>query len=234
MPSLLIMGAKGGVGTSLFSVNLAILLARRETCVLLDLSALVGGDDLLLNLNAKRSWQDLLPVSAELEARQLSLAAVRHESGLSLIAAPDIPLQEDLGTLVEGISLHAKWLVIDGEAGWTAAQTSLAGRVDAIVLVATPDPPSLRACARMTHLMEVDNLSWLVLSQWTPAHPTAPDAIAESLGMSLLATLPPAAASVGEHVDFGRPAVVAADSRYTRALHGAAEQLRRDLHVSGD
>jgi len=58
-----IRGVKGGSGASLLATNLGIALAAREPCLLIDLHARLGYDDLLLDLTVEKSWQDLLPVA---------------------------------------------------------------------------------------------------------------------------------------------------------------------------
>jgi len=93
-----VTGAKGGIGKTTLSVNLAAALAvmTGEPTVLLDLCAPFGDAALLLNMTPRRTLSDLISL-APVEIDQLLLEdhLERHLCGLSLLAGLSTPLREE-------------------------------------------------------------------------------------------------------------------------------------------
>jgi pilus assembly protein CpaE len=224
VPTVAVVGAKGGCGASLVATNLAIALARHGTALLVDLHRGDGNDDLLLDLRPERTWADLLPVAAELEARHLDLATQDHLSGLRFLAAPSDPTQLDtrLVRLLQSLAARVHWLVLDVPPA--AREATVA---DTIVLVTTPDPPALRNVQRLLQRMAPENRhkARLVLNQFTRAHPGHPVSIASALECSLLGVLPPDPRAVGFQISFGRPCALDARSAFGRGAAAMARAL---------
>ena len=88
-----VFSAKGGVGKSLVASNMGAVFAvgHNLPTALIDLNAGLGAADLLLDLEPERSWSDLIPVVNELTTQHLNLAITAHESGLHLLACPEVP-----------------------------------------------------------------------------------------------------------------------------------------------
>ncbi len=235
MPVVAVFGAKGGVGTSLLAANLGLRLAQEAPILLVDLVPGVGSCDLLLDLEAERSWRELLPVAGELRDKYLELTTETHSSGLSFLAAPGVPTfqkQKDslknLAQLIQALSERWTWLVLDagsGELPWGVMPMKAA---DHSILVATPDPPALRAAGRWVNRLRgalgEDGLG-LVLSQIGPGHPANPHSVADALGLPLLAVLPLDRKSAGEQVHFGRPAVMEPRSRLGAGVRTLVQEL---------
>jgi pilus assembly protein CpaE len=226
-----IMGAKGGCGASLVATNLGVLLAQKGGCLLVDLHPYWGYDDLLLDLEADRAWMELLPVAAELNALHLALATARHPSGLLLlgvgegVAAAVAP--QGLETLIAALRGHFPWLLLDLSPYWLpAVETSMSAQ-DAFLLVSTPDPLALRAARRILARMaeESRKRTVLVLNQLDRRHPLQAQAVADSLGATLLGVLPPDPRAVGAQVNFGQPCVADARSSFGRGIAALAQRL---------
>lgn len=223
------LGAKGGVGTSLLASNLALRLAAKESCLLVDLAPIAGGADLLLGSEPTKTWADLLPVAEELEDRHLELATTQVESGLSLLAAPAEAVNDHPKVLLEALNSRFDWLIIDSGCAWTQWSLSSCTGSDHICLVTTLDPISLRAAERGLRAIqhfEVPAIH-LVVNQWQPGHPVDPKSVAESMGIDLAAVLPFAPKVVADQVHFGRPALRSRNSSYGRAVQRLEQQLRQ-------
>ena len=85
---------KGGVGTTTIATNIAIAaVARRpDRVVLVDLALQFGGVATLLNLDPKQTLADVVRDEASLrEPELLRTYAMRHDSGLHVLAAPGAP-----------------------------------------------------------------------------------------------------------------------------------------------
>lgn len=233
MPTVALKGAKGGVGTSLIASNLALMLARSERCLLMDMAPISGGLDLLLGFEPDKGWADLLPVVDELTARHLKLAGV-GDDGLSLLAAPAQAVAGDPAPLASNLASHFDWLVFDLAGGWHEKQRALMSLSDVVLLVTTLDPPALRACHRWMAFgrAELELQPQLVVNQWAPGHPVDPKALAESMQAELAAVFPYAPAEVSEQIHYGQPIANSSSANYGRALRRLINWIRR--HVSED
>jgi pilus assembly protein CpaE len=226
-----VLSSKGGTGASLLATNLGVCLAGTAECVLVDLHLGAGYDDLLLDLSTERSWADLLHVAEELTPRHLELTLAVHESGLKLLGAPegipDGPDQTRTLKLLRVLGERFPWLVVDMPAGLDGTSRAVVDISDVILLVSTADPPALRAARRTLAVFpdDVCERCGLVLNQITRRHPAAPREIAASLGVKLLAALPPDPRAVGYQVNFGRPCVLDSRSALGRAVAVLARRL---------
>lgn len=162
-----VAGAKGGVGTTTIALNLALAAAAvngdgRPPCLVeLDLQ---GGDlrsYLDLAPTQHRSLGDLAGVEGgELNARSLEDVLYVHESGVRILLCPergedsedisDALMRETLGLLKAQSSL----IVIDLGASVTEASAAAVELADRILVIATPDVPSLRGANRLLRLWD--------------------------------------------------------------------------------
>jgi pilus assembly protein CpaE len=221
---LTLYGSKGGVGTSLLATNLAACLASLGRVSLLDLTPVAGGDDLLLDLEANKSWADLLEVTDELTDRHLDLATTAGSDGLLLLSAPPKRVDDDPVQLIRSIADRFDWLVIDAgsgdsNGGWNVWKFLLTFSSQCL-LVATLDPLSLRATQRWLSIsMEVGSTPTdLVVNQWEPEHPVDPATLATSLGVRLAAVLPYSPREAAKQVNYGVPIMRQRPSSYSRSL----------------
>ena len=147
-------GAKGGVGTSTLALHLALLAAasnpERRVC-LIDLDLQQRGIRQLVDLTAKRTISDLVPVAESLTGRNLDEATIVHRTGLRfLLAPPQGEHSEDIdGTVARQILAAAKghYDLVIVDAGSVVTEASAVGMefADELLLVTTPDIASLRA-----------------------------------------------------------------------------------------
>src|SRR3990170_687573 len=85
---------KGGVGTTTIAINIAVVAAqqRPDRVVLVDLDLQFGGVATHLNLDARQTLADIVRDEGVLrEPELLRTFAMRHDSGLHVIAAPTTP-----------------------------------------------------------------------------------------------------------------------------------------------
>ncbi len=228
-----VVSAKGGSGASLISSNLAVVLARREETLLVDLHSGLGYDDILLDLISERSWADLLPVADELRGQQLALAAAIHPTGLKVLCASADPTtrvdETRLDALLRALPSRFAWLVLDPPAGLGSISRIAIERSDAVLLVTTADPGSLRAARRLYQCLPIETQSkmGLVVNQIGGRHPADPTSIADSIGPPLLSALPPDPRAVGYQVNFGQVCSLDNRSAFGRALVRMAGRMSR-------
>ncbi|MFL5645927.1 MAG: AAA family ATPase [Chloroflexota bacterium] len=145
---------KGGVGTTTIATNIGIAsVARRpDKVVLVDLALQFGGIATLLNLDPKQTIADAIRDEAPLqEPELLRTYAMRHDSGLHVLAAPAGPeaaegitpahVTQVLRTLLEGYDM----VVVD--AGSTLDERVLAifEAAEAVILPITPEIAALKS-----------------------------------------------------------------------------------------
>jgi len=228
-----VLSAKGGSGASLIATNLGVVLARREDTLLVDLHLGLGYDDVLLDVTCERSWADLLPVADELRTHHMDLAQAVHPSGLRVLCAPadpPVPMDETrLGRLLGAFVGLNTWLVLDPPTGLGAVSQIALDMSDAVLLVTTADPASLRAVRRLYQSLPIEAQAkvGLIVNQIGGRHPADPAVIAGSIGATLLAVLPPDSRAVGYQVNFGQVCALDNRSAFGRAIVRMAGRLIR-------
>jgi len=87
---LIFVGSKGGSGVTTVACNVAIALAQNsdQRVLLIDLALPIGDAALCLGIAADYSTQDALRNIDRLDARYLQNLLVKHQSGVSVLAAP--------------------------------------------------------------------------------------------------------------------------------------------------
>ena len=145
---------KGGVGTTTVAVNIAIaaVAARPDRVVLVDLALQFGGVATLLNLDPKQTIADVVRDEQSLrEPELLRTYAMRHDSGLHVLAAPATPeaavsitpvhVASILETLLEGYDL----IVVDAGSTLDERVQSVFEAAESVILMVTPEIGALKA-----------------------------------------------------------------------------------------
>ena len=163
-----VFSPKGGVGTTTIATNVAMAQAqgKPDKVVLIDLDLQFGQAAAHVNLEIKHTLAELVRDEMALtEPALLRTYAMRHDSGLHVIASPRTP---EASELVEArhveqlIETALEWyeeVVID--AGSVLDQRTLAvfARADAVILPVYPEIAALRAMrAMLDHLNETGTL----------------------------------------------------------------------------
>ncbi|RUL82939.1 P-loop NTPase [Tautonia sociabilis] len=148
--SLLITSGKGGVGTSNLSLNLAVALgAMGRRVVLIDADAGLANLDLLCGLALDRDLGDALLAGKPLaETIVDGPESIRFLSGVHAARAGDGEVEAARDRLAAELpdiarQTEADFILIDGGSGLAPSGSSLADAVDAVVVVASPEPTAL-------------------------------------------------------------------------------------------
>jgi pilus assembly protein CpaE len=147
-----VFSPKGGTGCSTIATNLAIALQMETEAkvVLVDGSLQFGDAAVLLNLKPVRTIVDLVPHMAELDGELVHSVIVPHSSGIKTLLAPPRPEMADLVVpdhmkrILEELKKTFDFIVVDT---WTSLHDlvlTIMDISDRIVLIATPDIPSIK------------------------------------------------------------------------------------------
>ncbi len=116
-----VTGAKGGIGKTTLSTNLAVALAKDSPgkTVLIDLYSQFGDVPTMLNLNPRRTLADLVPACEELDTQLVEEVLETHSSGLRVGIGSVQPQPLDLFTtrfleqLTSVLKRQYRYIVVD-------------------------------------------------------------------------------------------------------------------------
>jgi pilus assembly protein CpaE len=160
---------KGGVGTTTVATNVAIAAVanRPDKVVLVDFALQFGGVATLLDLDPKQTIADAIRDESPLsEPELLRTYAVRHESGLHVLAAPAAPelatsitkdhVKQVLSTLLDGYDM----VVIDAGSTLDERVLTIFEAAEAVLLTVTPEIGALKAMhALLEYLAEAGTIA---------------------------------------------------------------------------
>jgi pilus assembly protein CpaE len=148
---LVAFSPKGGVGTSMLAINLAIALHRPDQRVaLVDASLQFGNVGVLLNLQASRTIADLAKAGGDVDSQLIESVLTAHPSGVKALLAPPRPEMAELVTvemvkdLLREMRYMFDFVIVDT---WTSLQDptlAVLDEADRILLLAAPDIPTLK------------------------------------------------------------------------------------------
>jgi pilus assembly protein CpaE len=201
---LAVAGAKGGVGTTVTAVQLALAAhsAGRSTA-LVDLD-LQGGDIAsYLDVQFRRSMADLADIG-DVSTRVLQDVMYVHESGPALLLAPgEGERGEEVTDRATRQVLHAlrqryEVVVVDCGTQMNSANAVAVETAEAAVLVTTPDVVAVRAAKRMVRMWDRLQIRkpqdvTVAVNRYTRGTEIQPSLIARITGTKVAASVVPAA-----------------------------------------
>jgi len=137
-----VLGLRGGVGSTTVAVTLAGALLRQGARVcLVDLSPSGGHVALQLRLSTAVTWRNLPPAP---DTTAVAQTLVRHDSGLVVLAAPSQPVRQGPSTesfraTLEALQIFFTEVVIDAAPVLDSATEVALAAADQIVVVCTPE-----------------------------------------------------------------------------------------------
>jgi pilus assembly protein CpaE len=166
-----VLRAKGGMGASTVALNLALELQRphkrgepgKEAC-LVDLDLQFGNLAAMLDLQPGQSLDEVIRTPSRLDGALLRNLAVRHGSGLHLLAAPPQPLPletlrpETAGRLLEVACGEFDHTVVDLPPAVTSWTEAVLLRLDLLVIVTQLTVPAIHQTKRLLDLLKDEGL----------------------------------------------------------------------------
>jgi pilus assembly protein CpaE len=141
---------KGGVGCTTIAANLAIALHSDESKVaVVDANLQFGDIGVFFNLKGKHNLVSLITRAEEMEDEFTQSVLVAHSSGVKVILGPPTPEDAELVTpsgikkVLEHLRESFAYVIVDTSSVLREVEIGLFDISDRIVLVASPDIPSL-------------------------------------------------------------------------------------------
>ncbi|MEU2107579.1 AAA family ATPase [Streptomyces sp. NPDC019507] len=155
-----VSGAKGGVGTTLTAVQLALAArAGGMTVALADLDLQSGDVASYLDVQFRRSIVDLAGIQ-DISPRVLQDAVYAHETGIGLLLAPgegergEEVTDRSVRQIVSALRNRHEVVVVDCGSYMNGANAAAIEMADTTLLVTTPDVVAVRAAKRMVRLWD--------------------------------------------------------------------------------
>ncbi|MCX7838750.1 MAG: response regulator [Anaerolineae bacterium] len=147
-----VMGSKGGCGASTIAVNLAVALRdeSKARVALVDANLEFGDVGVLLNLPTTRTIAELVSGDANIDEEVLDGTMAAHSSAIKVLLAPTRPelaelvKVEHLKRILELLDKSYDFIVIDLWKSFQEATLFFLDHADIILLIATPDIPSIK------------------------------------------------------------------------------------------
>ena len=148
---VVMFGTKGGIGTSVVAINLAVALNKPDRkAAVVDASLHFGDVGVLLNLQATRSIADISKVIADLDSQLIETTLTPHASGIKALLAPSQPELAELVSAEHLKSILAEmrnmfdFIIVDTARTLKDEILAVLDAADRIVLMGTPDIPSIK------------------------------------------------------------------------------------------
>jgi pilus assembly protein CpaE len=217
---LAVLGAKGGVGCTTVACELAAsLVAEGGKVALFDGKAYFGDVALHLDVSPAYTLAEVAAQADDLDATFLATVAHLHvPSGVHVVAAPSSPEEADgvdAGLIERSIELlrgEFDWVVVDLPRITDETTLQVLDKADQVVLVTTPDVPSLVRARQ--HLALLDQLGHgedkrkVVANCATRPGLLSDEDPVQAVGLQPVAYVPNDADTMEESLATGKPASV--------------------------
>jgi pilus assembly protein CpaE len=232
---------KGGVGTTTIATSLAVALSARSNArvAVVDLDLQFGDVGVVLDLKAASGIADLLAGDGAIDEAIISEVFARHSSGVQALLAPADPT--DMGSidvpavirLLEHMRSSFDYIVLDLWSALEELALATLRAADRVVLVTTPEVPSLRHLRRIMNatgpLLGTDRT--VIVANRAPSKVgVSVSEMERALGMPVAAQIPSDGVGVTKAINEGMSMMdPRASVRVARAFRDLADTVAKDL-----
>lgn len=237
-----VFSPKGGVGTTTVATNMGVVQARQrpDRAVLIDLDVQFGQVATHLNMEVRQSLAEIVRDDTALrEPEILRTYAMRHDSGLHVMAAPPSPELAELvepkhvAQLLDTVVESYESVIVDAGSSLSELTMVVLDKADAVVLPVHPEMAALKAVhSLLDYLNEIGSVvgkTTFVLNNMFAREILRMRDVESALGTKVGAELPYdpflylKAVNEGVPIVIGAPRSAAADrlSRLTETVFGA-------------
>jgi pilus assembly protein CpaE len=194
-----VVGAKGGCGTTFLAVNLAAELCPVHRVCVVDMDFSMGDVANTLDLQPQSHMGDLLANLSRLDERMLASSVAVHSSGVHIIAQPmaltdaDSVRGDEVLRVLSNAADAYQYLLVDCGGRLDAATRTVALAADLLILICTPDVPSVRNAWRRLQMLQRQGVDLhkirLVINRWDGGRAVSEDEVQSNLGIPVAGTV---------------------------------------------
>ncbi|WP_188207732.1 AAA family ATPase [Alkalibacillus aidingensis] len=151
-----VTSAKGGVGKTLMTVNLAVALNKKNVdVVVIDADFQFGDIGLALDLKSSLTIKELSEEVEQLDTYNVTNYLVKHSTGVDVLLAPERPEYSELITidvmkkLIELLREHYDYIVIDAGRGMSDLMVDLFDLSEQVLAITTLEVASLKSTKQL-------------------------------------------------------------------------------------
>jgi pilus assembly protein CpaE len=223
---------KGGSGCTTISTNVAVMLHRLtgKRTLLVDLDLELGEAALLLGIQPRYSFVDLVQNFHRMDAGLLASYVEQHGSGVQLLSAPlrlsdnfhsengGAVTGDDTRQILQFLRSHYEYIVVDTSRAFSAVTLGAFDQADFLFLVTNVDLPSLRNVQRALPMLkrmlpQGEQQIRLVVNRYNSGNDISLDDIERSLGLKVYCTVTNDYQAVIQSLNEGKPLVLDGKSK---------------------
>lgn len=233
---------KGGVGTTMLAVNLAIALQGEDTrVVLVDANLQFGDVAIFVNEQGKNTIVEIAPRIDELDSEIIEEIMIKHQSsGIHVLAAPPKPeyaekvSAEQFGRVIHLLKQLYAYVVIDTSSTLTDITLTTIDHSDVVVVVTTQEIPTIKnvsLCLDLLHNLGVQkDRIVLTMNRFDKRIAITPERVGKNLKQDVAAIIPLDERIVINAVNRGIPFMIDNKNQLVaRGVYALAESVRGRL-----
>jgi len=232
-----VFGAKGGIGKTTISTNLATTLAKitGASVCLLDMDTRFGDVAIMMDIAVEASIADVARKIDEIDRDKIKDYLVKHYSGVNILPAPLHPTEwrnmtpQHIEKIVELVAQTHDYVVIDTPGTFNELIAATLELANLILLVTSMDIASIKDTALALEMLRAAAVSEdkvkLTINHSTAANSLREDDVARVLEYDVFWRIPHDL-SVSSSTQLGQPIVIAKPyARVSRAIIDLAHAL---------
>ena len=241
--TIAVISAKGGVGRTLISVNLAVALNKKNLNVcLVDADSQFGDVSLAMDLQPTFTMKEIVEELGSMDAGSISNYLTSHSSGIKVVPSPEKPEYAELvntDSLLKVVDLlrnQMDYLVVDTEVGIGDQTVDILEHAHHILIVTNLEMTALKSTKLMLETLEKLGLREkvsLVVNRFDMDSLIKAEDVPEMMGCKEAIYLPNDFKISSQSMNLGIPLVIShAHSTLSKAFFKTAENMISDDVVS--